>query len=73
MVKAAQWVKREACMVHKLDFFASWMSSLFALNLKEEPYSGRESMALAKADKVEKMAEVAVKVACHGMSVAVSS
>lgn len=60
-------------MVHKLDFFASWMSSLFALNLKEEPYSGRESMALAKADKVEKMAEVAVKVACHGMSVAVSS
>lgn len=44
-------------------------------------YSGSESMDLVVADKVEedvvmtaeKLAEVAVKVLCHGMSVAVSS
>jgi hypothetical protein len=44
-------------------------------------YSGSESMELVVADKgeedvvmtAEKLAEVAVKVLCHGMSVAVSS
>ncbi|XP_023635689.1 nitrate regulatory gene2 protein [Capsella rubella] len=44
-------------------------------------YSGPESMELVEADKVEeekmmaaeKLAEIAVKVLCHGMSVAVSS
>lgn len=64
----------EKHVLDKLDFFASWMGSLFALKLKEEPYSGtRESMELFEADKVEKLAEIAVKVVCHRMSVAVSS
>ncbi|CAN6988659.1 unnamed protein product, partial [Brassica oleracea var. botrytis] len=65
-----------------LDIFASGMGSIFARQLKEEPYSGTpESMELVEADNVEKMmnveklVEIAVKVVWQGisMSAAVSS
>ncbi|CAH2077509.1 unnamed protein product [Thlaspi arvense] len=72
----------EKPVLDKLDFFASGMGSIFARQLKEDTSSqGTESMELVEADKVEeekmmaaeKLAEIAVKVLCHGMSVAVSS
>lgn len=52
------------------------MGSIFARQLKEEPYSGTpESMELVEADNVEKMmmnveklAEIAVKVVWQGVS-----
>ncbi|KAH0894899.1 hypothetical protein HID58_057328 [Brassica napus] len=63
-----------------LDIFASGMGSIFARQLKEEPYSGTpESMELVEADNVEKMmndeklVEIAVKVVWQGLSAAVSS
>ncbi|KAF8113742.1 hypothetical protein N665_0046s0088 [Sinapis alba] len=75
----------EKPVVDKLDFFACGMGSIFARQLREEDQSqgrdGSRSMELVEADKVveeemmnaEKLAEIAVKVLCHGMSVAVSS
>ncbi|KAL0726659.1 hypothetical protein Bca4012_022752 [Brassica carinata] len=79
----------EKHVVDKLDFFACGMGSIFARQLREEDQSrgrdGSRSMELVEAaDKVEeeeekkmmnaeKLAEIAVKVLCHGMSVAVSS
>ncbi|CAA7048803.1 unnamed protein product [Microthlaspi erraticum] len=77
-------VLNEKPVLDKLDFFASGMGSIFARQLREDSSSqgrGGESMELVEADKVEeekmmaaeKLAEIAVKVLCHGMSVAVSS
>ncbi|RID77851.1 hypothetical protein BRARA_A00729 [Brassica rapa] len=77
----------EKPVVDKLDFFACGMGSIFARQLREEDQSqggdGSRSMELVEADKVEeeeermmnaeKLAEIAVKVLCHGMCVAVSS
>lgn len=78
----------EKPVLDKLDFFASGMGAIYARQLREDSSQGRdgsrrhsESMELVEADKVEeekmmtaeKLAEVAVKVLCHGMSVAVSS
>ncbi|CAN6985616.1 hypothetical protein IGI04_000701 [Brassica rapa subsp. trilocularis] len=77
----------EKPVVDKLDFFACGMGSIFARQLREEDQSqgrdGARSMELVEADKVEeeeermmnaeKLAEIAVKVLCHGMCVAVSS
>ncbi|CAH8306972.1 unnamed protein product [Eruca vesicaria subsp. sativa] len=75
-------------VLDKLEFFASGMSSVYARQVREDPswsgsgsrrYSGSEGLdlvVLADEDVVmtaEKLAEVAVKVLCHGMSVAVSS
>ncbi|KAG2319418.1 hypothetical protein Bca52824_012631 [Brassica carinata] len=52
----------EKHVLDKLDFFASWMGSLFALKLKEEPYSGtRESMELVEVDKVESWLRLQLK------------
>ncbi|KAJ0251722.1 DUF630 family protein [Hirschfeldia incana] len=77
----------EKPVVDKLDFFACGMGSIFARQLREEDQTqgrdGSRSMELVEADKLEeeeekmmnaeKLAEIAVKVLCHGMSVAVSS
>ncbi|CAH8322420.1 unnamed protein product [Eruca vesicaria subsp. sativa] len=77
----------EKHVVDKLDFFACGMGSIFARQLREEDQSPRRdgsgSLELVEADKVEeeeekmmnaeKLSEIAVKVLCHGMSVAVSS
>ncbi|CAH8364388.1 unnamed protein product [Eruca vesicaria subsp. sativa] len=53
----------EKHVVEKLDFFNSCMGSIFTT----------EGMELDEVAKLEKMAEIAVKVVCNGMSVAVSS
>ncbi|XP_009112579.1 protein ALTERED PHOSPHATE STARVATION RESPONSE 1 isoform X2 [Brassica rapa] len=77
----------EKPVLDKLEFFASGMGSVYARQVREDPswsgsggsrrYSGSESLDLVLAEDVvmtpEKLAEVAVKVLCHGMSVAVSS
>ncbi|KAJ0265453.1 Uncharacterized protein HA466_0017330 [Hirschfeldia incana] len=79
----------EKPVLDKLEFFASGMGSVYARQVREDPswsgsgggsrrYSGSESLDLVLADEdvvmtAEKLAEVAVKVLCHGMSVAVSS
>ncbi|KAL1210575.1 Protein ALTERED PHOSPHATE STARVATION RESPONSE 1 [Cardamine amara subsp. amara] len=67
-------------VLDKLDFFASGMGAIYARKIKEDS-SQPESMELVEADKVEeekmmtaeKLDEIAVKVLCHGMSIAVSS
>ncbi|CAN8273433.1 unnamed protein product [Cochlearia groenlandica] len=73
----------EKPVLDKLDFFACGMDSIFSRELKEDTNGSRkclrqENMELVEAENVEeddgeKLAEIAVKVLCHGMSVAVSS
>ncbi|KAI4335385.1 hypothetical protein L6164_014031 [Bauhinia variegata] len=76
----------EAAVLDGLDFFAAGMGSLYAQQLREDSrrnqvgskdYSG--SMEMVEAGQVEevmtpeKMADVAIKVLCAGMSVAMTS
>nr|VDD48498.1 unnamed protein product [Brassica oleracea] len=69
----------EKPVVDKLDFFACGMGSIFARQLREEDQSqGRDGSRSMEEEEervmnAEKLAEIAVKVLCHGMCVAVSS
>ncbi|KAF3514607.1 hypothetical protein F2Q69_00009856 [Brassica cretica] len=61
-------------LLPSMDHLSEIICVVFNQLVKEESYSGRtERMELDEADKVEKLAEIAVKVVCHGMPVAVSS
>ncbi|EOY31972.1 Uncharacterized protein TCM_039343 isoform 1 [Theobroma cacao] len=79
---------RETPVLDGLDFFAAGMGSLYTQQLKEDSrfvpvgskrYGGGENMELVRVDEVEevmtaeKLADVAIRVLCAGMSVAMSS
>ncbi|KAG2398562.1 hypothetical protein LR48_Vigan04g004000 [Vigna angularis] len=76
----------EKAVLDGLDFFAAGMGSLYAHQLREDsrrnsfgPKQSNGNMELVEAGEVEevmapeKLAEVAIKVLCAGMSVAISS
>ncbi|PNY15270.1 BZIP transcription factor [Trifolium pratense] len=78
---------REKAVLDGMDFFAAGMGSLYAHQLRQDsrtnsyaPKQSGENMELVEVGHVEeeamapeKLAEVAIKVLCAGMSVAISS
>ncbi|RDX76202.1 Nitrate regulatory gene2 protein, partial [Mucuna pruriens] len=83
-----QWSRRldalqETAVLDGIDFFAAGMGSLYAQQLREETQVGskehNENMEMVEVGQVEevmnteKLAEVAIKVLCAGMSTAMSS